>query len=265
MLVNFHFHSICSFDGETPLTEMCRAAVAGGVTQLCLTDHCDLVDEFGAACDEFSWEDVDQQLELARAEFPGLDLRCGVELGQAVLRPQAAARILAKPGIDFVLGSMHNDPERGDFYCIHPEDRAQGQALLETYLHCLEDLAGTDYFDALAHLTYPLRYMNGRDRLGVSLSPYADLVRDILRTLVERGKALELNTSGYRTLGAPMPGEEIFRWYRELGGELITIGSDAHVPEHMTDGLERGMELLRGIGFRYLTVYKNRTPQQIKL
>lgn len=265
MLTNFHFHSICSFDGEYPLTEMCRAAVSAGIKRLCLTDHCDLVDEFGAACDEFCWDDVDEQLELAWAEFPALELCRGVELGQAILRPEAAEKILAKPGIDFVLGSMHNDPELGDYYCIHPKDRHHGQMLLETYLQSLLALARTDYFDSLAHLTYPLRYMNGREGLGVSMEPYSDLVREILRTLAERGKALELNTSGYRTLGEPMPGVEIFRWYRELGGDLVTIGSDAHVPEHMADGLERGTDLLRSIGFRYLTIYKDRTPQQILL
>ena len=200
---------------------MCRGALGQGVVRLCLTDHCDLVDEFGVPCDEFSWEDVEQQLELARREFPGLDLRKGVELGQAVLRPAAAERVLARPGIDFVLGSMHNDPKLGDYYCLHPADRAEGQRLLERYLQSLLALAKTDYFDSLAHLTYPLRYMNGREELGVSLAPYGDLVREILRTLAERGKALELNTSGYRTLGEPMPGEGSFRWARSWGASLL--------------------------------------------
>lgn len=266
MLTNYHFHSVCSFDGEYPLTEMCRAAVAAGVTRLCLTDHCDLVDEHGKPYDGFSWADVDRQLELAWAEYPQLDLRRGVELGQAVLRPEAAERILARTDIDFVLGSMHNDPQQGDFYYLHPADKAQGQAMLETYFHSLLTLARTDYFDSLAHLTYPLRYMNARDGLGVTLDPYSDLIRQILQVLIHRGKALELNTSGYRTNnGEPLPGPEVLCWYRELGGELITIGSDAHEMQYMAQGLEQGMELLREIGFRYLTLYKNRTPQQILL
>lgn len=266
MLTNYHFHSICSFDGEYPLTRMCRAAVEAGVERLCLTDHCDLVDEYGKPYDGFSWADVDRQLELARAEFPNLELRRGVELGQAVLRPDAAERILSKPDIDFVLGSMHNDPERGDFYYLHVTDKAQGQALLETYFQSLLELAGTDYFDSLAHLTYPLRYMRDRDGVDVSVMPCSDLVREILKTLIHRGKALELNTSGYRNPSRePLPNGEILSWYRELGGELITIGSDAHAPQYMAQGLEAGMELLRSTGFRYLTLYQNRKPQQILL
>lgn len=225
-----------------------------------------MVDEYGKPYDGFSWADVDGQLELAWAEYPGLDLRRGVELGQAILRPEAAERILAKPDIDFVLGSMHNDPQMGDYYYLHITDIAQGQAMLETYFDSLLALSRTDYFDSLAHLTYPLRYMNARDGLGVSLEPFSDLIRQILQTLVHRGKALELNTSGYRNnAGEPLPGKEILAWYRELGGELITIGSDAHEPQHMAQGLTQGMELLRETGFRYLTLYRNRTPQQILL
>lgn len=266
MLVNYHFHSICSFDGEYPLTDMCRAAEKAGITRLCLTDHCDLVDEHGKPWDKFSWADVDRQLEAAWAEFPELELRRGIELGQAILRPDAAERVLARPDIDFVLGSMHNDPQLGDYYYMHITDKAQGQALLETYMESLQKLGETDYFDSLAHMTYPLRYMNARDGLGVSLKPLSDQIREILKMLVYRGKALELNTSGYRTNGGePLPGEEILRWYRELGGELITVGTDAHMPEHMADGLERGIELLRKTGFRYLTLYNKRKPQQILL
>ena len=87
----------------------------------------------------------------------------------------------------------------------------------------------------------------------------------ILKTLVERGKALELNASGYRQIGEPLPYRYILRMYRELGGELITLGTDAHEPRHMADGLSRAEALLEQLGFRYLTLYKNRKPEQIKL
>ena len=266
MLVNYHFHSCCSFDAEFPLTEMCRAGVERGVTHLCLTDHCDLVDEKGQINDSFSWEAENQQLRLARQAYPDLDIRKGVELGQAILRPQAAERILAEPGIDFVLGSMHDSRDGIDYYFIEYESMAHCQRLLEDYLQCLLELSRTDYFDSLAHLTYPQRYMRGRAGFPVSFEPYYDSVREILRTLVERGKALELNTSGYaKNQGEPLPNRDILMMYKELGGELITIGSDAHVPEDMADGLERGMALLKDCGFRYLTLYKERKPRQILL
>lgn len=266
MLVNYHFHSVCSFDGEYPLTDMCRAAEAAGIRELCLTDHADLIDEHGKPDDSFSWEKEDQQLRLARREFPELTVRRGVELGQAVSRPDAAEKLLAVPRIDFVLGSMHVSPGGEDYYWIQYQSEAQCFFLIEEYLNCLLRLSRTDYFDSMAHLTYPLRYMRSRDGFAVDFRPYDDLVHEILKTLVERGKALELNTSGYRNNGGePMPPEYILREYRELGGDLITIGSDAHEPKHMADGLEKGMALLETCGFRYVTLYENRKPIQKKL
>lgn len=267
MSVNYHFHSRCSFDAEHPLTEMCRAAEQGGIKHLCLTDHCDLINDRGLVDDSFSWENVDRELELARKCYgPRLDIRKGVELGQAILRPEAAERVLSEPGIDFVLGSMHNCREGIDYYWIEFESLRHCEAMLEDYLQCLLELSRTDYFDSLAHLTYPQRYMRGKAGFPVRFEPYYDLIREILKTLVERGKALELNTSGYQNnQGEPLPNREILMMYRESGGELLTLGSDAHVPEDMLQGLDRGLALLRECGFRYLTLYKERKPQQILL
>lgn len=267
MLINYHFHSLCSFDSEAPLTEMCAAAEKAGITQLCLTDHCDLIDENGLVSDSWSWQSVDKQLSEARGQFSGrLNIRRGIELGQAILRPQAAEQVLMEPDIDFVLGSMHNSRSGQDFYWIDFQTEQQCYELMEEYLNCLLELSRTDYFDSLAHLTYPLRYMRCRAKLPVSFHPYDDLVREILRTLVHRGKALELNTSGYRNNGGePLPPDYILRMYRDLGGDLVTIGSDAHEPGHMAEGLEEGMELLRACGFRYITLYENRKPRQVPL
>lgn len=266
MLVNYHLHSCCSFDADHPLTEMCRAAAAAGVGALCLTDHCDLVDEKGQPDDSFDWAAEDRELAAARAAFPNMEICRGVELGEAILRPEAAQRVLSEPGIDFVLGSMHNAPQGMDYYWIEYTSRAQCLRLAEEYLQCLLKLSQTDYFDSLAHLTYPLRYMRDKAGFPIDFRPFDDLVQEILKTLVQRGKALELNTSGY--LGPqkePHPPKYILRRYRDLGGELITIGSDAHVPEHAAQGLEQGTELLRQCGFSYITQYKNREPLQKRI
>lgn len=89
MLANYHFHSLCSFDAEYPLTELCQAAADRGVQSLCLTDHCDVVNEQGQPDDSFDWSAVNAQLAAGRAAFPQLRIYKGVELGQAILRPEA--------------------------------------------------------------------------------------------------------------------------------------------------------------------------------
>ena len=266
MKVNYHFHSQVSFDAEYPLTEMCRAAEKAGLRHLCLTDHCDLIDEYGKPDDSFDWNRVDAELREARRAFPELDIRRGIELGQALLRPEAAERVLSEPGIDFVLGSMHNTTSGLDYYWVEFRDRAQCMKQLEEYLDYLWQISGTDWMDSLAHLTYPIRYMRFRDGVDVDFHPLDDMIREILKRLVERGKALEINTSGYRQgMGEPLPPAYILRMYRELGGELITIGTDAHEPENMADGLLQGTALLEECGFRYVTLYQDRKPKQIRL
>ena len=264
MKVNFHLHSRCSFDADYPLTDMCAAAVQNGIGALCLTDHCDLLDEFGKIGDSFSWAEEEKELSPARAAFPDLKIYKGSELGAALVRPERAEELLKEKDIDFVLGSMHNAHLREDFYHIHPKTKEECAPLLEAYLLDLLALSRTDYFDSLAHLTYPLRYLAVRAGLDLDLRPWDDLVDEILKTLVEKGKALELNTSGFRNCGGtPLPPEYILRRYRERGGELITIGTDAHEPGHMADGLDRGYALLASCGFRYVTIYEKRKPRQI--
>ena len=266
MKVNYHFHSRCSFDAEHSLTELCAAAEASGLRYLCLTDHCDLIDEFGREDDSWDWAQVDRELMEARARYPHLEISRGVELGQAMLREESARRVLSDPDIDFVLGSMHHTMAREDFYYLRYSDPGKCEEILEEYLNCLLALSATDYLDSLAHLTYPLRYMQVRDGVAVDIHRFDDLIREILRTLAERGKALEINTSGYRQgMGGPMPPPYILRLFREAGGELITIGTDAHEPAHMASGLTEGAALLDSCGFRYLTLYKRRKPIQKKL
>lgn len=265
MLTNDHFHSICSFDADYPLTDLCRAAAAGGVGHLCLTDHCELVDEHGQPDDSFDWAAEDLQLEEARLAYPELDLRRGVELGQAILRPEAAERFLQEPNIDFVLGSMHLSRAGVDFYYMHFTTKEQCLSVLEEYFQVLLELSRTDYFDSLAHLTYPIRYMQYRDGVQFDLRGFDGLIDEILKTLVRRGKALELNTSILPEHDRPQPDRYILERYRQLGGDLITIGSDAHAPDRMAAGLQAGMVLLEQCGFRYLTRYRERNPQQYKL
>ncbi len=266
MKVNYHFHSRCSFDAEHPLTELCAVAQKAGLRYLCLTDHCDLVDEFGVDDDTWDWAAIDRELSEARARYPDLEICRGVELGEALMRPEPAKKVLSEPGIDFVLGSMHHTVRREDFYHLRYTDAGKCERILEEYLYCLLAMSRTDDLDSLAHLTYPMRYIRYRDGVKVDIRRFDDLIREILKNLAERGKALELNTSGYRQgMGGPMPDEYILKMYRELGGELITIGTDAHVPEHMASDLDRGEALLEACGFRYVTLYRNRKPIQMRL
>ena len=100
----------------------------------------------------------------------------------------------------------------------------------------------------------------------LALSRYSDVIDEILRLLIEKGKGIEINTGGFKYgLGHPNPCEEILARYRELGGEIITIGADAHKPEHVAFDFAKVPSILKDSGFDYFTVFRERKPEFVKI
>jgi histidinol-phosphatase (PHP family) len=132
----------------------------------------------------------------------------------------------------------------------------------ETYL---ENIKIFHDFDALGHLDYVVRY--GRDKeKSYRCADYWDVLDEILKNLVEYDKALEINAAGYRkNLGFPNPHGDIIKRFKELGGDKVTVGCDAHKPSHIGWGLKQAEDLLLDCGFRYYTQYKQRRPEFVKI
>lgn len=268
MLVNDHCHSSCSHDGRYTMAEMARAALEAGLGSVCFTDHCDLLDGDGLRDRApFSWENEEAQFAAAQEALGDrIRLRLGVELGEATQVEPMARKILAHEHLDFVIGSIHNPINGKDYYFLNYQEEQHCLQMITDYLAQMQELAASDLYDVLGHITYPLRYMHYRDGVPVDFRGHTGQVREILRTVIETGHGIELNTSGYLSCGGePMPPEYMLRMYRELGGEIITIGSDAHIPERMAQGIADGMALLSSVGFRYFTLFSGRKPEFIKL
>ena len=139
-------------------------------------------------------------------------------------------------------------------------------ALLEEYYQELYEIARLNLFDSMAHITYPIRYMNGKHHLGVDLSRMDDLIDLTLRTLAQNGRALEINTSGLRgPIGETSPTLKYVKRFCELGGEYVTLGSDAHAAEDLGEGIQQAMELACQAGFSYFTFYKKRQPRLLQI
>lgn len=261
-LCDIHTHSLISPDSEAPLADMAQAAIAAGLTELCVTDHCDLLDGYGRPETGFDWSAAREQYRAVKAQTAGrLTLRLGLELGSAPYAPETARKILADGGeLDFVLGSLHNwigARDNWDFYFTDfTGDPALCRQALENDLDSTWALvtACPDCYDSLAHIIYPLRYM-ARDGHDLSLTEYEDRVRAILTEVARTGHAMEVNTNRGRDLAVWLP---ILRWFRACGGEFVTLGSDAHRPEDVAKGIRGAVELLRETGFRYVTVYEGR-------
>ena len=232
-LSDYHTHSRLSFDAHAPLSELAEAAADAGLDELCVTDHFDFLDENGVPAEGYDWAPaVAQHQQALPAAGERLTLKLGLELGMPHLNPAAAAAICARPEADFILGSVHNlSPERGgtDLFFLDFSTVQACYDALDDYFASLALLAATDFYDVLAHLIYPLRYMQA----PVTLNRYQDAIRAILRTAVEKGRGMEVNTCRGCTLEEWRP---ILALYRDCGGELVTVGSDAHTPADVGKG-----------------------------
>ena len=152
-------------------------------------------------------------------------------------------------------------PYYPEFFEGRSEDEAH-QEYFESILECVKE---TPYFDVYGHLDYVVRYGPTKNQ-NYSYQKHADIIDRILRTIVESGKGIELNTSGFRSgLGQPNPCVDILKRYKELGGEIITVGSDAHKPEHVGADFDKACTILKDCGFQYYTIFEKRAPEFIRL
>ena len=264
---DYHIHTQVSNDAEFPLAQMAEAALEAGLSELCITDHYDLLDLDGTPIPEpYDWAPaLEQWREGVRAFRGRLTIRLGLEFGSAAFDQDLARRTLEQPDLDFVIGSIHNlTPEAGgtDFYFIDYKTPDICYACLDNYFSNMLQLAPLPYYDVLGHIIYPLRYMNLRCGHNISLERYEDQLRAILGLAARNGRGMEINTYDGRTVADWRPVLELFR---EVGGELVTVGSDAHTPKGVGQGIREAYALLSDVGFRYVTHYEKRQPRPRKL
>lgn len=269
-LSDIHTHSQISFDSEAPLPDMAEAAIAAGLDELCVTDHCDLLDADGNPDDSFDWPAAKAQYRQTLPKVEGrLTLRLGIELGSITYDPDIARRILREGGddVDFVLGSIHNwigVRDNHDLYYTDYTDNfplcceAMENALENTFRMVTQCL---DCYDSLAHIIYPPRYMR-RDGQILTMDRYEEPIRAIFTEIARTDHALEVNTWRGVDIDPWLP---LLRWYRECGGKYVTFGSDAHVPTDVAKGIRGVVPLMKAAGFDHVTTYEKRRPVLHKL
>ncbi len=262
IITDVHMHSEHSHDSECLLADISATAEKKGVDIVCITDHCDI--EF---CDEIDVEDIIAK-SIADAKLHNqnskVEILSGVEIGEAIWNTQAAEKIVALEGLDQIIGSVHAVRYAGytqpysaiDFSIFTEQELA---AYLEAYFDDVLEMAATAEFDILAHLTCPLRYINGKYARGVDCHAYQDKIEKILSHIIKREIALEVNTS---TCGSKynefMPEEWIVKLYKDMGGQLVTCGSDAHVAENIAHEFGRLYNMLIKCGFHEVCYFKDR-------
>ena len=258
-----HIHTTHSFDGRSAMREQLEKGRELGLFSMAITEHM----EINSAPEEENEKSIAEgleELEALRGQYSEIKLLRGVELGQATQDIKRAERLLDSMRFDFVLGSLHNMRDEEDFYYLHyTEDSAQ--ELYDRYLSELRELVEWGRFDSLAHLTYPLRYMTGREGIAMPFERYRDRYADILALLAQKGKALEINTAKVRVGWGLCPDENMLRLWRECGGKYVTLGSDAHDAQYLSVDMETGKQALLNAGFDGYVYYEKHEPHMIKL
>ncbi|MEG0355158.1 MAG: PHP domain-containing protein, partial [Lachnospiraceae bacterium] len=162
---------------------------------------------------------------------------------------------------DFVIGSVHvvdrMDPYEGVLF----QGKSDEEIYERTFEQTVENIKAVKDFDVLGHIDYIIRYGKHKAQ-GYSYEKYAPYLDAILKTVIECGKGIELNTSGFKYgLGFCHPHPDIIKRYKELGGEIITIGADGHRPEHIAYDFDKVSDILKDCGFKYYTEFQQRIPK----
>lgn len=263
---DFHMHSSFSADSDAPMEDMIKNAVARGLAAICFTEHLDL--DYPKDCGDFSIDLEGYREELFRLRDlyqDSISIRFGLEMGmQAHLGPRYG-RIARDYPFDFIIASQHLLDGQDPYYRTFWERRDEQASYRRYFESVLENLKAMPEYDTLGHLDYIVRYGPTKNQF-YRYEEYREPIDEILRFLITEGKCLEVNTAGLKYgLGHPNPEEAVLRRYRELGGSLITIGSDAHCPEHIAYDFHKAEAILRELGFESFTVFRQRKPEQVPL
>ena len=266
MRADCHMHTYFSGDSEAKPEDMVLAAIDKGLKAICFTDHED-IDYF---CDDiefvFNPETYFKELGALKEKYKEkLDIRIGVEFGlQPHLAKKAKAFTAAYP-YDFVIGSMHVIDGKDPYYEDAFPDWTAEELYRAYFRATAENIRFFHNFQTLGHLDYVVRYCREKGK-DYSYRAFADEIDTILKELIQYDIALEINTGGYKAgLGVPNPTPDVIRRYRELGGEKITFGADAHKPEHIAFHFADAAAIAQEAGFRYYVRFKEKKPEYLPI
>ncbi|MEA4970825.1 MAG: histidinol-phosphatase HisJ family protein [Candidatus Pelethousia sp.] len=259
-LTDYHVHSDYSADSTASLRAQLEAARAAGVVQLCFTDHVDF-DDSGMPPADLAARDA--AIEALRADFPDITIRRGAEVSLKNEAVAAAALAHCKGrDLDFVIASLHIVDGVDAYY---PEffQGATQEAVYARYLDfAAQALPANPVFSVLGHYDFCAKFAPYAER-AVRYAHAASAFDSLFRYMAQSGKGMEINTSAWRD--GPAWGLDVLCRYRELGGEFITTGSDAHLPDRVGKRLGEALELARAAGIPYVATFERMEPTFHKL
>ena len=260
---DYHMHSTFSEDGASSPEEMCRQAIQLGIPEIGLSEHWD-VGPYEKNPRFFQFEPWYVELERLRDLFAGqLTIRLGIEVAEPHLYPQETAEVLKRIPFDYVLGSVHFVGPHFMFDEVYFRSQTADE-VYRAYFAEVEKMIQTADLDILAHFDIPVR--TAKPVFGYDPTRYEEQIRRILRMVIDRNLALDVNTAGLRKAAQNlMPDPLILQWYAGMGGERLTLGSDAHASSQVGLHLQTALDKIRAAGISQLTQFEHRQARLIPL
>lgn len=254
--IDYHLHTCFSFDSQADPIDHIEQAIALGLNEICFTDHYD-----------FDYPDADFTMDIT-AYFRTLNalkvkytsqikIKIGIEMGLDLQHQEEINHLLNKYPFDFVIGSIHvidHQEFEKDGYFVGKTKEEAHRHYFQTCLDCAKKF---DHFSVFGHYDYIERY-GPYDNKKVDLNLYQDLINDFLKTVISKNIGLEVNTSGFRIREEGFPQYIILKRYYDLGGRIVTIGSDSHTSDRVGQHVDEVIHTLEKIGFEDVATFTNR-------
>lgn len=264
-MYDYHSHTFYSDDSSSPMSDMVESACVKGLKELAITDHYD--PDYPDKQYPFDLELDRYNKELRQFEVLYKDrikivkgIEIGIQHGSTLEKCSQAAKAF---NYDFILGSFHCAHGHELYGNAYFENRTLEDAYLSFYTYMYDCLKVYKDYDVLAHFNIIDRYASYVPKPSL----YMDIVEALLKLIIDDGKGIEINTSSFRYgMGErTTPAKEILQLYKDLGGTIITAGSDAHKPEDIGYKLDYAYYMMKSAGFRYFTTFNQRIPSFIAL
>ena len=271
MFVDYHVHTDYSDDSDYSMEDVVKDAIRMGMDEICFTDHVD----YGAKVDWDSGEEIPYcaGLAMVNVDYPAyveeirelknryadqIAIKMGLEFGMQVHTIPKFEALYQRYPFDFIILSVHQVEDKGFWSQEFQQGRTQKEYNERYYEELLYLVKHYQNYSVLGHLDMVLRY----DKMGVYPFRFVrHYVEEILAEVIRNGKGIEINTAALaKGMREPNPCTGILKRYHALGGEIITVGSDAHVPGQIAHAFDKAAEILKDCGFRYYATYEKRTP-----
>jgi len=266
-MIDFHIHTDISPDAEQALGDVVDKARKIGITHLAITDHYDFIEgDFYQDSKIKNLELYVESIEKYNRKYDDIFIAKGIEIGHINRNIEKIKNVLETVDFDFVISSAHFVDEVDLFF---PE-YYNGKTKEEAYYNYLKEIRDSvdimdDRVSVIGHIGYAARYSPYEDN-KLKYEDFSDIIDELLIKIIKRGFGIELNTSNYgRQLNEIMPPISIIKRYRQLGGEIITIGSDAHKLKDIGKEYSKARQIALNAGFKYVSVFKNLESEFIAL